>query len=169
MTAILRRMPFFDKPTNIIAPGLRLRVKGHQIIAWVSVSTTGGREIGPGYPRFPAILDIGSNFTFSIRESQLRQRAGIEVTTLDRIRLIRHRGHHLPVYAVQLWVRRNQPGHRDVFSGQLPFKLELQSGIAVYPTDFADAPRLHLRVDAERRLVALRSPDWRAWTGRWVA
>lgn len=181
MTAILRGLPFFSEATSVTAPGVGARVKAHQIIVWVSVVPPESREIGAAQPRFPAILDIGNNFTFSIRASQLRQWAGIDIRSLEQISFTRHRGRQLPVYAARLWVHRNRPGDRDTLTQQSPFRLEMESGIAVYPTDFPDAPRLpllglraleenrlHLRVDAERRLVSLRSPDWRTWVGRWL-
>jgi hypothetical protein len=105
----------------------------------------------------------------------------MDIRGLRRIRFIRHHGRSVPVYAALLWIHRNRPGQRDVFSGQVPFRLRVQAGIAVYPDDSPDAPRLpllglraleenrlHLRVDAERRLVSLRSPDWRTWLARWL-
>ncbi len=182
MTAILRDMPFFEEPTHVDTPTFRVRIKGHQIIIWVSLSPSLRPEIVAPSRRFPAILDIGSTFTFSIRESQLQQWAGIEPTRLRRQGSTRHRGRLLPIYAAAVWVHRNDPGQRDAFLNKPPFRLELDSGIAVYPNDFPDAPRLpllglraleenrlQLRVDAGRRLVALRSPDWRTRLGRWLS
>jgi hypothetical protein len=181
MTAILRNVPFFENQTHVFTPTIRVPVKGHQIITWVSITPGGPGQVGPSSARFPAILDTGNNFTYSIRESQLRQWAGIDLRTLARIRSMRQRGRLLPVFWAVLWMHRNDPGQRDMFTNQPPFRLELSSGIAIYPNDFPDAPRLpllglralrenrlHLRVDAERRLVSLRSPDWRTWLGPWL-
>lgn len=181
MTAILREMPFFEEPTSVATPPVSVRIKGHQIIAWVGLTPSSRRGMVTPSWRFPAILDIGSTFTFSIRESQLQQWARIDPTGLRRRGSTRHRGRLLPIYAAAVWLHRNCPGQRDVLLDKPPFPLELHSGIAVYPNDFPDAPRLpllglraleenrlHLRVDAERRLVSLRSPDWRTRLGRWL-
>jgi hypothetical protein len=182
MTAILRRLTFSEQPGIILAGGTRARVKGDQIIISVSASALGTPVPNPSQPRFPAILDTGNTFTFSIRESQLREWAGLDVRSLRRIGSIRLRGRYLPVYAALLWLHRNQPCQRDLATHEPPFRLEFRSGIVVYPNDFPDAPRLpllglralrenrlHLRVDAERRLVSLRSPDWRTWLGHCLA
>ena len=75
----------------------------------------------------------------------------------------------------------NQPGQRDQFRNQPPFRLELSQGICIYPKgrDFPRLPllglrtlirnKLHFSLDAERCLVDLRTPDWRTMFLRWFS
>jgi hypothetical protein len=74
-----------------------------------------------------------------------------------------------------VWLHPNRPGERDTIEGGIPFPLQLESGIAVYPGGMPAAPRLpllglrglqwsklHLSIDCERRRVSLRTPG-RSW------
>jgi len=173
MTAIFRHLPFFAEPSTVRVRGAAVRVKARQIIVWVSIGTADAAVLETGCPRFPAILDTGNTQTFSIRESHLRQWAGIQPALLPRLRVIRHAGRPVPMHDARVWLHQNRPGERDSFAAGPAFKLDIQEGIAVYPDDAPSAPRLpllgllaleqnrlHLKVDAERRRVSLRSPDW---------
>ncbi len=44
MTAILRKLPFFDQPSTVTLRGTGVRVKAHQIIAWASLTGTNVRS-----------------------------------------------------------------------------------------------------------------------------
>ncbi len=173
MTAILREMPFFDRPSVVRVGGVAVRVKAHQIVAWVSLTPLENRELEPGCPRLPAIIDTGNTMTFSLKESQLRQWAGIDARFLLRAGTTRHGGRAVPMHAARLWLHGNQPGKRDSFANAPAHRLNLEEGIVIYPDNAPLAPRLpliglraleenrlHLKVNAERLRVSLRSPDW---------
>jgi hypothetical protein len=173
MTAILRRLPFFENPSFVSVRGERVRIKGHQIIAWTSLTSSPSHAPGPEVPRFPMILDTGNTQSFSIRESQLRGWVGIEPRFLRRLGTTRHGGRVLPLHVAGLWVHRNRPAERDGFAEQPPYLIQCANGIVVYPDQAPGAPRLpllglraleenglHLKVNAKHFRVSLRSSDW---------
>ncbi len=173
MTAILRRLPFFEKTSTVTVRGAPLRVKGHQIVVWVSLTFFETARPEAGVPRFPAILDTGNTQGFSLRESHLRQWAGIDPRFLSPLGTVRHAGRTFPMHAARLWLHRNKPGARDLFQDAPAHMLDLPRGVIVYPDRDPLAPRLpllglrvlrrnqlHLYVNAERGRVSLRTPDW---------
>ena len=181
MTAILRRLPFFEQSSSIFVQGAAARVKAHQIVAWASLTATNVRTPEPGCPRFPVIIDTGNTQRFSIKASHLRHWAGTESRALFRLGTTQHGGTLFPLHAARLWIYRNQPHERDAFMEMAPYLLEMRKGIVVYPDNAPLAPRLpllglralrenrlHLHLDAERGRVSLRSPDWATWLARWL-
>jgi hypothetical protein len=180
MTAILRKLPFFDQPGTVTLRGTVLRVKAHQIIAWASLTGTNVRSPSPDWPRFPVIIDTGNTQRFSVRESHLRHWAGMETKNLTRLGTTRHGGRLFPLYSARLWLHENQPLERDTSLGLAPHLLEMPKGIVVYPDSAPLAPRLpllglramrenrlHLRIDGEKGYVSLRSSDWVTWLVSW--
>jgi len=173
MTVLLRKLPYQDQVTTVQVGGERVRVKAHQIIVWVSIGPADAPHLDTKSPRFPAILDTGNNFSFSIRVAQLRLWAGIHQEYLRLLGSVRHLGRNIPTRAAHVWLHRNRAGERDAFTVSPPYRLQLERGIAIYPQDVPHAPRLpilglwaldenhlHLKVNADRRRVSLRSPDW---------
>ena len=78
MTAILRRAPFYEEPTEAAVGGEQVLVRPFQIIVRVSLSTRGALS-----PRFPAVLDTAFNLTFAIAEPHIRSWAGLDPATLQ--------------------------------------------------------------------------------------
>jgi hypothetical protein len=111
-------------------------------MVWVSILAGGRTEPQP--PRFPAILDIGHNHNFSIREQHLVQWAGIDPRSLTKLGEIRIGGDRLPLVEADVWLHPNRSGERDTFADRPPSCLELDQGIAVYPQAMTTAPRLPL-------------------------
>jgi hypothetical protein len=162
-----------DRPSTITIRGEQVTVKAFQIVVWVSVTTVFEERFAQTTPRFPAILDTGSMFTFAIREAQLRKWAGIHCHALRVLQQVRHQGRSIPMHAAKVWLHQNQPGERDQLRGQKPFRMQNEPGIAVYPNELPYAPRLpllglralmenelHLLVNSQHKWVSLRSPDW---------
>jgi hypothetical protein len=172
VSAILRHLPFYDHPTTAQVSGCSIVVKRDQIIVWVSLSEMGSRQLDPRTRSFPAILDTGCNHSFVIGERHLMDWADIQPGFLRRLGPTRLHGKPVPQFAANVWLRPNQPGHRDEFSAQPPFLLETNPGIAVVPaTDGEAHPRLpllglptlrwnHLQVllDGDRSLMTIRTP-----------
>jgi hypothetical protein len=163
----------FYRQTTVHVRRIPIPVKGDQIIVWVSISSRSVIELESNTPRFPAILDTGNTMLFSMKDSHLRQWAGIDPRSLRRLGTRRHAGRVFPLHAARLWMHRNKPGTRDEFSGGPPARIEVQEGIVVYPDSAPQAPRLsllglralrennlHLYVNAQHRLVSLRTPGF---------
>jgi hypothetical protein len=134
------------------------------------------RELTPNAARFPALLDTGYSHNFSIREAHLLRWGRVsrhELAVIHRARINRV---PVPLLAGAVWVHPNRPGERDRFSRAPAVRLELSSGIAVYPPDTPGEPRLpllglralavnglHLAIDGKRRRVALRTARRFGW------
>ena len=171
MPTILRDLPFFDVKTTAMVQGRPVPIEADQILVWVGI--TGGRqsEFDRRRPFFPAILDTGNTHDFSIQVSHLIHWAGLDPRSLKRRGATRVHGDHLQLLEADVWIRPNQPGERDRFLAEDPFHLELDWGIAAYPAEMAQAPRLpllglralrraqlHLSIDGRRQRVRLRTP-----------
>ncbi len=170
MAILLQRLPFSKQPTTLMIHGERVPVKAYQIIVWVSICPEEHEEWNPRSPRIPAILDTGHTHNFSIQRRHLVQWAGIDPESLSLSGHLRERGRRLPLHAADLWLYRNEPGQRDHFANQPPGRLALSGGIAVYPDDGSNFPRLpllglkalvdndlHLTISGWRRSVKLRT------------
>jgi hypothetical protein len=168
MTAILRRLPYAIEHVTWRVGAEPVRVKPYQIALWVSVTARGLREPGNA-PRLPALLDSANNHNFSIQERHLVHWAGTHPELLRTLNAITERGRHLPLRAADVWIHPNRPGTRES-SGLRPYRLNLTQGIAVYPEDGSNFPRLpllglrgltdnklDLRIDGYRREVSLRT------------
>ena len=66
--------------------------------------------------------------------------------------------HHIPLRDANVWIHPNQAGFRDRFASGQPFRVELDTGIAVWPARLPGAPRLPLL-----GIRALRRADLRVW------
>jgi hypothetical protein len=118
---------------------------------------------------FPAILDTGNSFSFSIREEQLEAWAGVQAGSLPRAGTIEINRRKQVVRVADLALWRNSTRQRDVLRG--PFNLELPRGIAVYTRNEPMAPRLPLlgmrtfvhnrlavKIDGRRLTVTINRP-----------
>jgi hypothetical protein len=175
MSTILRDIPFFDTKTTAFVHGRPVPIKADQIIVWVGITEGRHREFDSRRPFFPAILDTGYTHDFSIQVSHLIHWAGLDPRYLKKSGETRIHDDRLQLLEADVWIRPNQPGERDRFLDQDPFPLELDWGIAVYPTEMVQAPRLpllglravrraqlHLTIDGRQQRVRLRTPR-RSW------
>src|SRR6516165_6688293 len=144
MTTVLSKLPYFEEPAAVSVRGDRLVIKPYQIIVWVSLADANQDELEPGIPRFPALLDTGFGHNLAIAEEQLQRWAGLHPGSLQVLGQARVSGLHVNLLDAAIWLHRNQPGQRDRFTDQPPFRLELERGIAVYPRSTPSAPRLPL-------------------------
>lgn len=179
---IIDSLPYgIDPPPPVVVRGHSLPVKPYQIIVWVSVGVA-DLEWDARTPAFPAILDTGNTFTFTLFQRQLIQWAGMQPQLLRALGTIREGGNLYPCYKADVWLHSNVPGRVDRRTDQAPLRLSLRKGIAVYPDGGPRSPHLpllglqalaennlHVTIDSERRLVSLRSPDWRTKLLRWLA
>src|SRR5947209_6294505 len=77
MTRILDQVPYSDALGSVAVRGEQVDVLAHQIIVWVSISTTATLQLDEDSPRIPAILDTGNTFGFSIAEEHLVRWCGL--------------------------------------------------------------------------------------------
>jgi hypothetical protein len=173
MTAILRRLPYFDEEFEADSPDGPAAVRAFQIIVWVSLSVKGVTALDPRTPRFPAILDTGNTHNLSLRQDHLERWAGLPLATLPGLGHVFLGARKIPLAAANAWIHPNRPGERDVMAGKSPVCLELDEGIAVDPhgqPSLARLPLLGLRaltrndlkliIDGKRREVSLKTAGW---------
>lgn len=147
-------MPFSARPDEIVVRGERVRIRADQIIVWISLSLDRILEPNPAAVPFPAILDTGHTHSFALTERHLAEWAGIRPEALAPSGAIRDRGQRILLRAANVWVHPNQRGSRTRLADGPPHRLEIQSGIAVYPgRDFPRLPLLGLRAIAENSLI----------------
>ena len=172
MSSVVRRLPFEERPEEVSVGLERIRIHPYQVIVWVSITTQETMELPSHSPRFPAVLDTGHNLNFSIREQQLSDWARLSRDQLPRRGSSVVNGEVVSLHAASVWIHPNHPGTKDVIADQPPFRLDFREGIDL--RSGTNSPRLpllglralarnklHLVVDAQNRVVDLRSPDWR--------
>lgn len=173
MASILRKLPFYEDSRTLRVPGGPvLTIKHHQIIVWVSITLPEIQEFSPNALRIPAILDIGFNDTFLIREDHFCNWAKLSPTAFAVVDFLSVYGKRAPLIDADLWLHRNVPGTRDQFLAKTPFRLEISSGIAVSNDLQPRLPllgmlalrqaRLQLQVDFDKCRVNL-APPRRYW------
>jgi hypothetical protein len=75
---ILDRLPIPENRTSLQFGNKYATVHRNQVLVWVSVHLAGAPEPEENIPRFPALLDTGNNFAFSVQDRHLREWAGID-------------------------------------------------------------------------------------------
>src|SRR5690349_11344944 len=116
---ILERQPFSEKPTDVWTPDGIAAVKPYQIVVWVSLASRRPIDSALDLPRFPAILDPGTNHNFTIRQRQLERWAKLP---LSRRGTARVSGLTVPLMTGQVWIHPNQSGTTAI-SDRAPFFL----------------------------------------------
>jgi hypothetical protein len=123
-------------------------------------------------PVIPALLDTGNNHNFSIQEHHLTRWVGVHAQSLPLLGAMREGIRTPSLRFANDWIHRNRPGRRDLREGE-PFLLHLEEGVAIYPDDGSNYPRLPLLglraiiknklklvIDGKRKSVSLSSPTW---------
>jgi hypothetical protein len=172
---MLDRLPITKERTSLRFGDRSISARPDQIVVWMSVHLPGVLEPEQSIPRFPALLDTGNNFGFSVQERHLRDWAGIAPGLLDLAGDIEVNGQVVALREATVWIYPNVPGRQDVAVDGRPFRLETPNGIAVYgPNADPPGPRLPLLglpalldsgldcwIDPDRLHVTVQSPTWR--------
>jgi hypothetical protein len=176
---VLDRLPIAEEHFLLNVHGERLRLRPFQIIMQVSISPF--RPWDSRTPVIPALFDSGNNHNFSIQEHHLRRWAGIHPESLTFSRKIREAGRTPSLRSASIWIHRNRAGSREL-SDREPFLLHLPEGIAIYPSDGSNYPRLPLLglraiirnelklvLEGKWKYASIKSPWWPSATGqaRW--
>src|SRR5262249_16957916 len=138
---VLDRLPIAKEHSLLSVHGEPLRLRPFQIIVQVSISPY--RPWDPQSPVIPALFDSGNNHIFSIQEHQLKRWGGIHPESLLYLGKIRETERTPSFCAAYIWIHCNRAGSREL-SDRKPFPLHLPEGIAVYPSDGSNYPRLPL-------------------------
>jgi hypothetical protein len=167
---ILDRLPIAEARREVEVGGRRVKLRPYQIVIQVSILDT--HEWDSRAPIFPALVDSGNNLNFSIQAAHLTRWAGIHPRSLKHRGSVREGDRFPSLHTAGVWIHRNEPGRRDL-RGAPPYPLQLPEGIAIYPSDESDYPRLPLLglrailknnlkliMDGKRKHVSLRSPLW---------
>jgi hypothetical protein len=167
---ILDRLPIANEHRLIDVRGEPVKLRPYQIVIRVSILNV--QEWDPRAPNFPALLDTGNNLNFSIQTNHLTRWAGIHPKSLTPLSVVREGERSPSLHSANIWIHRNESGTRDLRDAQ-PYLLPLPEGIAIYPTDGSNYPRLPLLglrailknnlklvIDGKRKHVSLRSPLW---------
>jgi hypothetical protein len=172
---ILDRLPIPEDRTSLRFGDRYVAIHANQILVWVSVRLSEVLVVEENIPRFPALLDTGSNFGFSVQDRHLRDWAGIDPGLLEVLGGITIEGKVVTRREATVWLHPNIPGRQDAASDRLPFRLDMSKGVAVYTHDAVPfGPRLPLLglpaflendldfwLDPERRHVTVQPRTWR--------
>ena len=73
---ILDRLPILEERTSLRFGDRYSTIHRNQVLVWVSVDLAGDLEPGQSIPKFPALLDTGNNFDFSLQDRHLASGQG---------------------------------------------------------------------------------------------
>jgi hypothetical protein len=144
MEYVVRKLPYSDADRWVDVPdGTRFLIKRHQIVLWVSLVSVTSCPIRSGPRRFPALLDTGHGHNFLIKEEHVRDWAGLDPRSLNKVDELLINGVRTPSHSVDVWVHRNRLGDLDAIDDSPPTKLEFDNGISISPTG-TNYPRIPL-------------------------
>jgi len=172
---ILDRLPIPEDRESLRFGNRYVTIHPNQILVWVSVHMSEVLMPEKTIPKFPALLDTGNNFGFSVQDRHLREWAGIDPNLLHVSGEITIEKKVVMRREATVWLHPNIPGRQDMADGRPPFRLDFSMGIAVYTQDAVPpGPRLpllglpaflendlELWLDPERRYVTVRPRTWR--------
>jgi len=180
MTALLQKLPFFDRVRPCAHGSVTIQLKPFRILVWVALCKPGPIAYDPKSWLVPTILDTGFNGAFCIREEQLQHWAGIDPNYFSIARSAKLARGLVDVRAANIWLLRNVPMSTDPIC-ENPFRMEIDEGIHVFRkpsgADGMDArpeyPLLGMRalrrnsvvltVDFRTALVMLQKPHVFHW------
>ena len=173
MPTIPRRLPFYADATTLRIPsGPAIKIMHDQIVVWLSVAPTAQPQLPASARRFPALIDLGFNGSFLLREDHVSQWAGVEFDEekFPFLGTYQAYGHDIASFVGDVWLHANVPGFRDQVADTRPFCLEMIKGISVCPASMSQIRlpliglqalrknRLRLLVNGEKRYMSLRAP-----------
>ena len=172
---ILDRLPIPGDRRSLRFGDRYVTIHANQVLVWVSVGLSGVLTPEANIPRFPALLDTGNNFGFSVQDRHLREWAGIDPALLEFLGDIEINEQVVTRRKATVWLYPNVPGGQDTVGGGSPFRLELSKGLAICtPSAVPAGPRLPLLglpaflendldfwLDPERRHVTVQPRTWR--------
>lgn len=172
MPTIIHDLPLDQAPMSVEVRGQRVAVNPLQALVWVSVTPISSASFDPRTPCVPAILDLGFNGSFAIREEHLGPWAGFDARSFRKLRSTVLRGAPADERNADLWIHPNAPGATEA-SGRPPFSVRLDRSFFVLrpPGEECDnrprlpligvraivAAGLRLVLDGNRRRLSIRT------------
>ncbi len=142
---ILDRLPISVERASVQFGGRYVSVRSSQLLVWMSVHLSGVLEPEEFIPKFPALLDTGNNFGFSVQYRHLREWAGIDPALLEFVGPYKINDQVVTRRKATVWLYPNIPGRLDVADDRPAFRLRMAGGIAVHVQDAVPpGPRLPL-------------------------
>jgi hypothetical protein len=120
---ILDRLPISEQRTSLRFGDKYITVRHDQILVWVSVHLAGAFAPEKSIPRFPALLDTGNNFAFSLQDRQLREWAGIDPNLLVALGEVTINGQVVTRRRATVWLYPNIAGRQEPDGNRAPFGL----------------------------------------------
>lgn len=167
MAVLLRNVPIIEKETTAFVRGKGIPIFENQLVVWLAIRPKGVALPPPVTDAFPAILDLGFNHNFFLRDDHFYEWAGYRQEDTGVLGKRIFFGKALPLRPFNIWIFRNKPRWRDELRNDVPFLLELADGLAVnvpghnlprMPLLGLNAlltNRLRLAVDGEKRRFSL--------------
>jgi hypothetical protein len=168
VAVIVHQVPIIEKETTVLVRGKGIPVLENQLVVWVAIRPKGVEVPPPVTDAFPAILDLGFNHNFFLRDDHFFEWAGYRQEDTGAIGRRRFFGSAIHLRPFNIWIFRNKPRRRDELRSAIPVLLELADGLAVnipghslprLPLLGLNAlltNRLRLAVDGEKRRFSLR-------------
>jgi hypothetical protein len=110
---ILDRLPIPGDRRSLRFGERYVTIHAHQVLVWVSVDLSGVLTPEENIPRFPALLDTGNNFAFSVQDRHLREWAGIDPALLEFLGDIEINEQVVTRRKATVWLYPNEPGRQD--------------------------------------------------------
>jgi hypothetical protein len=172
MPTILRRLPFYPDKTSVRIPdGPAIEIMRDQIVVWVSILPSTQTEWPASAQRFPALLDLGYNGFFLLREDHVVQwaKVSLDEETFPFLGTFNAYGHDIAAFQGDIWLHPNVAGFRDQIGDAPPLRLDMIGGIVVAPASAQRfrlpllglsalrKNRLRLLVNGEKKHISLRT------------
>ncbi len=121
----LDRPPIMGRSSSLGFGARFTTVHRDQILVWVRVDSAGTLRAPENLPSFPALLDTGNNFDFSVQDRQLREWGGIEPDSLAVLGHVAINGQFVMRREATVWLYSNVPGKLEPALGVKPFPLRM--------------------------------------------
>ncbi len=128
---IIDRLPIPVKHSSLRFGDRYTTLHRNQVLVWVSVHLAGALEPEENISRFPALLDTGNNFDFSVQDRHLREWAGIDPGLLVVLGDITINGQVVTRRRATVWLYPNIPGRQEVASDRPPFRLSMARAVFI--------------------------------------
>jgi hypothetical protein len=161
MTRILDRLPPLPGAATIDFGERHVAFFRDSLLVWLSIGLRGEERLDRLSPAFPALFDTGNNHDCYLHEHHLVQWAGIRPAMLAVLGTRRINREPVPCHEGDVWIYPNQPGTYKRAEDKPPFRLRIEGGIAVRPTDAQHAAAVSPRVPLLGVAAARRNKlDW---------
>jgi hypothetical protein len=115
---LLDRLPILENRESLRFGDRYVTIHANQIVVWVSVHLSEVLVPEENIPRFPALLDTGNNFGFSVQDRHLREWAGIDPGLLKLLGDFEINEQVVTRREATVWLYPNIPGRQAAAGGQ---------------------------------------------------